>query len=109
MPFRRIEVSGHPVFNKVYDGLSNESDLKIRISEIIAEMKKDVNRGNYIKRKPYPDRYRRLGVRNLFVFDIGSTRRLIYAIRTAKDTKTYQYLDLLTHKEYDIIFGYSTS
>jgi mRNA-degrading endonuclease HigB of HigAB toxin-antitoxin module len=72
-------------------------------------MKRDINSGDYIKRKPYPDRYRRLGVHNLFVFDIGNTLRLIYTIRTTKDAKTYQYLDLLTHKEYDIIFGYSTS
>lgn len=69
----------------------------------------DVNRGDFVKRKPYPDKYRRLDAQNLYVYDIGNTHRLIYTIRTEKDKKIFQYLDLFSHKEYDVTFGYSTS
>ena len=109
MPFKSIEVVGYKDFRKVYDPLPDDSYLKDRIREIRDEMNNDINSGDFIKRKPYPDKYRRLGVHNLYVYDIGNTHRLIYTVRTERDKKTYQYLDLFSHKEYDVMFGYSTS
>lgn len=109
MPFKIIEVVGYKDFRKTYDPLPEDSHLKKRIREIRDEMKTDINRGDFIKRKPYPDKYRRLDIYNLYVHDIGNTHRLIYTVRTEKDKKIYQYLDLFTHKEYDVMFGYSTS
>lgn len=109
MPFKSIEVVGYKDFRKVYDPLPDDSFLKKRIKEIRDEMKSDVNKGDFVKRKPYPDRYRKLDVQNLYVYDIGNTHRLIYTIRTDKVQKTYQYPDLFSHKEYDVMFGYSTS
>ena len=109
MPFRFIEVVGYKDFRKTFDPLPEGSQLKRRIREIRDEMKKDVNKGDFIKRKPYPGKYRRLDVHNLYVYDIGNTHRLIYTVRTERDKKTYQYLDLFSHKEYDVTFGYNTS
>lgn len=108
LPSKTIEVVGHRDFRKIYDELSDNS-LKKRIAVIINEMKSDVNNGDYIKRKPYPSKYQHHLIANLFVYDIGNTYRLIYTVRTEKDKKTYQYMDLLTHKEYDVVFGYRTS
>lgn len=87
----------------------NKHIKSIFYREILPEAKKDVNKGDYIKRKPYPRKYRSHGVDNLFTYDVGNTHRIIYTIRTDKHTKYYQFLDLLTHKEYDVLFGYATS
>jgi hypothetical protein len=106
--FKSLEVVGHKHFRKIYDLMPDGDKCKKQIREIRDEMLKDTNKGEFIKKKPYPDRYRDLGVKNLYVYDIWSDR-LIYTIRTDKDKKIYQYLDYLTHKEYDVLFGYSTS
>jgi len=107
LPFKSVEVVGYKDFLKVYDPLPEESFLKRRIKEVRDEMKNDINRGDFIKRKPYPDK---LDVQNLYVYDIGNTHRLIYTIRATRgEKKMYQYLDLFSHKEYDVMFGYSTS
>lgn len=108
MRFKSFEVVGHKNFRKVYDLMPEEDKRKNRIREIRNEMLKDINKGEFIKKKPYPHRYKDLGVENLYVYDVWSDR-LIYTIRTDKDKKIYQYLDYLTHKEYDLLFGYSTS
>lgn len=107
--FDVVEVVGYKDFRKVYDPLPDQGYLKRRIREVIDEMLKDVNRGEFIKNKPYPDKYRGLDARNLYVYDLGNKYRLIYTIRTDEEKKTYQYLDLFTHKEYDVMFGYGTS
>ena len=110
MPFNAIEVVGYKDFRRVYDPLPDSSYLKRRIREIRDEMLKDINKGEFVKKKPYPDKYRNnRGVRNLYVYDLGNAYRLIYTIRTDDTKKIYQYLDLFTHKEYDVMFGYSTS
>lgn len=104
LPFKSFEVVGHKVFNDFYEQLSDDDERKVRIREIIADLKKDINKGRFIKRdKPYPDRYRRLGITNLYVHDIKSDR-LIYTIRTDSESKIYQFLDYLSHSEYDFIF-----
>ena len=108
MPFESFEVVGHKHFRKIYDQVPDGDKRKKRIKEIRDEMLKDINKGEFIRKKPYPPRYRDLGVENLYVYNIWSDR-LIYTIRTDKEKKIYQYLDCLKHKEYDVLFGYSTS
>jgi len=108
LPFKSFEVVGHKHFRKIYDPMPDGDKRKKRIKEIRDEMLKDINKGEFIRKKPYPLAYKDLGVENLYVYDIWSDR-LIYTIRTDKEKKIYQYLDYLTHKEYDVLFGYSTS
>lgn len=105
MAFKSIEVMGYKTFNDFYDSLADNDQRKIRIKEIIAYLKRNVNNGRFIRRdKPYPDRYRKLKVTNLFVHDIKSDR-LIYTIRTDEEQKIYQFLDYLKHEEYDFLFS----
>ncbi len=108
LPFKSFKVVGHKHFRKTYDLMPDDDKRKKRIREIRDEMLKNINKGEFIKKKPYPRRYKDLGVDNLYVYDIWSDR-LIYTVRTDRDKKIYQYLDYLTHKEYDVLFGYSTS
>jgi len=61
-------------------------------------------------KKPGPEKYTRTHeVTNLYRREIGGNHRLIYTIRGRKEDKVYQLLDLLAHKEYDRLFGYSTT
>jgi len=106
--FKSFEVVGHKNFRKLYDRMPEDDKRKNWIKEIRDEMLRDINKGEFIKKKPYPQRYKDLGVENLYVYDIWADR-LIYTIRTHEGKKIYQYLDYLTHKEYDVLFGYSTS
>ena len=108
LPFKSFEVVGHKHFRRIYDPMADGDNRKKRIKEIRDEMLKDINKGEFIRKKPYPHRYKDLDVKNLYVYDIWS-ERLIYTIRTDKEKKIYQFLDYLTHKEYDVLFGYNTS
>jgi len=73
-------------------------------------MKQDENFGDYVKKKPWPDKYIKTHeVTNLYRREIGGNHRLIYTIRGSKKEKIYQLLDLFSHKEYDQVFGYSTT
>lgn len=104
LTYKSIEVKLHKVFSEFFDRLADDDNRKVSIREFGAELKKDINKGRFIRRdKPYPDRYRKLDVKNLFVYEIGSDR-LIYTIRTTTDTKIYQFLDYLRHTEYDMLF-----
>ncbi len=106
----QIIVKADPDYLNKLDLKENERIKIIFYNEILIDIKKDINKGEYVKKKPYPDKYRKShGVDNLFVYDIGNTHRIVYTIRTDESTKIYQFLDLLTHKEYDILFGYKTS
>jgi hypothetical protein len=90
--------------------LSDNDPVKIKVDLITEEMKRDRNLGDYIKKKPWPDKYLRTHeVTNLYRREVGGNHRLIYTIRGSKENKVYQLLDLLTHKEYDRLFGYSTT
>lgn len=90
--------------------LSENDPVKLKVDKLIDEMKQDINLGDYIKKKHWPDKYVKTHeVTNLYSYKIGLNHRLIYTIRGRKDDKIYQLLDLLTHKEYDRLFGYSTT
>jgi mRNA-degrading endonuclease HigB of HigAB toxin-antitoxin module len=95
---------------KVVFALSNNDPIKIKVDQVIDEMKQDKNLGDYIKKKPWPDKYVKTHeVANLYRLEIGGNHRLIYTIRGRTEDRVYQLLDLLTHKEYDKLFGYSTT
>jgi Txe/YoeB family toxin of Txe-Axe toxin-antitoxin module len=107
---RKFRVFASPDFLDALKILSDNDPIKQRVDRVIDEMKQDKNLGDYVKRKPWPSKYvKRHEVTNLYRLEIGGNHRLIYTIRGRKEDKVYQLLDLLTHKEYDRVFGYSTS
>lgn len=105
-PKKKNELWGTKIFSDYYKKLDDDY-IKKKIDEKIAEFKRDNNIGNYIKNKPYPTRY--LDNENLFVCNITPTMRLIYTIMGKKNTIIYNLLEVLNHKEYDVLFGYHTS
>lgn len=107
---RKFRVFASPNVLDVLNTLSNNDPIKLKVDQVTDEMKQDKNLGDYIKKKPWPDKYVKTHeVTNLYRREIGSNHRLIYTIRGRKEDKVYQLLDLLTHKEYDRLFGYSTT
>lgn len=109
MGFKSIEVVGHKVFNAFYEPLPDTDERKIAIKEMRDNLKKDINKGRFIKEdRPYPERYRKLGATNLFVDEVKSDR-VIYTLRTTKEKKIWQFLDYLTHPEYDQLFKHKGS
>ena len=103
MVFKSVDVMQHKAFVPHFESLDEKDKRKVKIREFVAELRQDINRGRFIKDKPYPVRYRKLGVENLFVYEVGSDR-LIYTIRTTTSQKIYQFLDYLKHAEYDMLF-----
>ena len=107
---RKFRVFASPDVIDVLKTLSNRDPTKLRVDQVIDEMKQDKNLGDYIKKKPWPDKYVKTHeVTNLYRREIGGNHRLIYTIRGRKEDKVYQLLDLLKHKEYDRLFGYTTT
>ena len=102
-----IEVKGHLRFVRTIKSL-NDASLQRKIDTFLHSAKAGEIRGDYIKNRPYPTRYLKDGVSNLYRYPIFDYR-LIYTIVTQKETKTYLILDFLTHKEHDVIFGYHTT
>ena len=105
-----MDVAGDKDFYKYYEKLNDYDTVKLKLREIIREMENDINKGDLIKHKPYPKKYvDKHDVTNLFVYNLPNARRLIYTIRGSHSRKAYQFLECLTHKEYDVTFGYHTS
>jgi hypothetical protein len=91
---------------KKYDTLKPKHFLKKQIDSAYELMQSDTNPGDYIDKKPWPDKYLAHHVTTLYVYRLGGSDRMIYTIRTDPDSKYYQILDVLTHIEYNRIFGY---
>lgn len=103
-----VDVEVTPDFKKKYDNMNDKDFRKRGIDDLIVELETNRIMGDYIKKRPWPKRYLRQDISNLYRYPIGSYR-VIYTIRTGGEYrfKTYQLLDFLTHKEYEIIFGYT--
>ena len=104
-----VKLMGSEEFNKYYNSLTNNDFTKRKIDERKEEFRKDRNTGSYIKNKPYPKDYDKFEVKVLFVDEITDNMRLIYTIISTQDMKYYKLIEVLTHKQYDVKFGYHTS
>jgi hypothetical protein len=104
----RIQVHATPHVAELYNKLKSKDYLKKQIQKAKELMEQDNNIGDYIKKKPWPDKYVRThDVSNLYRYPLGSYYRMIYTIRGNPNVKTYQILGVLTHIEYNKIFSYN--
>jgi hypothetical protein len=104
-----VSVNGSRDFIKYREKLNHNDPINKKLDEIIQEMRNDINNGDLIKHKPYPKKYAKHEIKNLFVYDLPGANRLIYTRMGLESGKTCVFLEVLTHKEYDVIFGYHTS
>jgi mRNA-degrading endonuclease RelE of RelBE toxin-antitoxin system len=106
-PRRPIQVVSTRDVNELYQDPKTQKFLKDQIGIARELMEQDENVGNYIKKKPWPDRYVKThDVSNLYQYRLGDYYRMIYTVRGTEKVKYYQILDILTHPEYERIFGY---
>jgi hypothetical protein len=104
---KSIWVVGYRDFEQVYSKLKERDYIKLRVDEAMDRMKQNDNRGDKLEKTLWARKYKKLGITNLFRYEITKTNhRLIYTIRTDSTSLTYQLLDLLDHDEYNKIFGY---
>lgn len=90
--------------------MADQDDLKRHLDEALDSLKEHPTIGDKIEKRLWPKKYvRKYGVNNLFRYAIGSDRRMIYTIVGSGENITCVILELLTHKEYDEIFGYKTT
>ncbi len=69
----------------------------------------NANPGEKVEKDRWPREYViKHGITNLFRYDIGS-HRLLYTISIENAIKTCIFLDVMSHKRYDKLFGYHTS
>jgi mRNA-degrading endonuclease RelE of RelBE toxin-antitoxin system len=107
---KNITVSGSVEFTKFYKSLGKTDPLKIQLDETMDLLKKDPTIGNRIKTNLWPKKYmRKFGINNLYRYRVGTNWRVIYTILGKSDGLVCVILDMLDHKNYDILFGYKTS
>jgi hypothetical protein len=102
---KKIKVVGTQAFYKLYSKFRESDPSKIKLDEAMDLMKRERINGVYIKRKPWPRKYLKDDLSNLYKYNIDN-QRLIYTVRGLANLKYYQILDFLTHKEYNVLFGY---
>jgi mRNA-degrading endonuclease RelE of RelBE toxin-antitoxin system len=107
---RHVNVSGSVEFTRFYRSLEKTDTLKNQLDETLDLLKKDPTVGNRIKNNLWPRRYvRKYGINNLYRYRIGSNWRVIYTVLGTSEGIVCVILDVLDHKNYDILFGYKTS
>ncbi|MGH9982705.1 MAG: hypothetical protein ACRD8W_01965 [Nitrososphaeraceae archaeon] len=82
--------------------------IKDGVDSAIKLMKTDQIIADKIERPLWPEGYKRFRITNLWRYEIRDFR-LIYTIRIESGIKKYGVFDILTHKEYDKLFGFHTS
>jgi mRNA-degrading endonuclease RelE of RelBE toxin-antitoxin system len=103
-----ILVEGGPAYRHSYNKLSDYM-VKDELEKIFDLMKADRISADKIEKSKWPKTYlKKYHINNLWRYEIKSYR-LIYTIRIEKGIKRYGVLDILTHSQYDNLFGYHTS
>lgn len=89
--------------------LDREQDA--RLLDHAAALAKDPTHGEQIRRSRIPKTLRRdYECTNLWRLELPGARRALYTLLTQPDGEpTVSILRILTHKEYDRLFGYHTS
>ena len=104
--FRLIEVHNSDDFIRRIRRIRDQYSKQL-INERAQDMRNGIMPGDYIKKKPYPKKYR--GYSNLYRIKISDYFRLIYTIIGTSNKKVYLILDFLDHDEYNKLFGYRMS
>lgn len=110
MPKKNIAVSGTKDFIKFYEELKPSEQLKKHVDKAIDLLKSNSMIGNRIEKQLWPRKYlRKYGINNLFRYQLPLGFRMIYTIIADSNKIICVIIEVLSHKEYDEIFGYKTS
>lgn len=109
MPKDQVTVSGTKEFVTFY-GSMPDSSLKKKIDSAFDNLKKNPTAGEKIQARLFPAKYvRKYWIRNLFRYSLGPNYRMLYTLIGKIGMIQCVILEILSHKEYDSLFGYHTS
>jgi len=107
---KNISVLGSKEFTAFYKSLKPNDPLKKNIDEAMDLLKQNPAIGDRIPEKLWPKKYiKKYDINNLFRYSLGSNWRMIYTIVGDSNQMVCAILEVLDHKNYDILFGYKTS
>lgn len=110
MSRKKIGVSGTKEFVRVYKKLNPNDKLKQQIDETMNLMKSNPTVGDKIEKHLWPKQYiDKYAINNLFRYELGLRYRMTYTIIGDSKEIVCLIIDVLSHKEYDNLFGYKTS
>lgn len=91
---------------------SNEREYKL-LMRGIEKLKRDYKAGIHISKKRHKKAFayyqRKYGIENIWKLNVSRDWRMIYTVVSNGVEIVSFVLDLMDHKKYDKIFGYSTS
>jgi len=83
------------------------SRLKKEIDQAKELLRSKADIGNKIEKKKIPREYKReYGIDNLFRYKLGEGYRLLYTVLSDGNITTCSVIDILSHSEYERLFGY---
>jgi len=87
--------------------------LRNKVDEVLSQLSEDYGLGGKIPKERWSRHARyyvkRWGVRNIYECRLGPDRRLTYTLVSEGAGIAVVALEILTHKEYDRLFGYRTT
>ena len=105
-----ISVNGTREFVAFYNSLTESDPIKKKLDDVMDQLKKKPTMGDRIHARLFPVKYvRKYGIRNLYRCPLGSNYRMLYTLTSKTNTIYCVILEVLTHKEYDFLFGYKPS
>ncbi|MDD9953326.1 MAG: hypothetical protein OXR66_03250 [Candidatus Woesearchaeota archaeon] len=92
----KLEVTGTKESNMIYKAIERTE----------RHLKENVHFGDAVAKRLIPLPYKQEGVTNLFRVSLPCYWRLVYTLRRENMTCIVFILDILSHKDYDKLFGY---
>lgn len=94
-------------FESLKEGKSQDKKLYKFIDRAVKDLKKDPTSGTKIQKRIWPKVYvRKLGINNLWKYDLPNGWRIIYTIKTDEVMILNVILEWFDHKEYERRFHY---
>lgn len=87
--------------------LKSNARLMKEVDESLNVLMENMFSGERIPQKQWPKRYvEKYGIRNLYRYRLGSGYRITYTLLVEKTGIVVVTLDLLSHPDYERLFGY---
>lgn len=89
----------------LFNSLNDKDSIKKGLKKAIREIQEDVFCGRNVKKDLIPRKYSELN--NLWIYNLPSAWRLIYAVSPGKVEILAVVLDWMSHKDYENLFSFS--
>ncbi|MBR9692876.1 hypothetical protein GOV07_02990 [Candidatus Woesearchaeota archaeon] len=84
----------------------SERSVLRAVERLVPILKQNPHHGQHVAKRLFPQAYLSAGVSILFRVPLPSFWRLLYTFREERGEQAVLILDILSHAEYDALFGY---